>query len=276
MPALAVNGVALTYDVAGARDAPGLVLVHGSWGDRHDWDRVVPLFAADFRVVAYSRRGHDAGRRRPERGSIHDDAADLAALIRRLGLAPAHVVGNSFGASVALRLAGARSALFRSLSAHEPPLLGLLADDPATAPTHADMRRRLDAVAERLRGGDLPGGAELFVNSVVGGPGRWERLPPEARRTLIQNAPTFLDEWDDPDSYTADPREIARYPGPALLTHGDQSPPFFAMALAKVAEALPQAHAYTFAGAGHVPHTTRPADYVATLTAFMRDNQPGG
>jgi pimeloyl-ACP methyl ester carboxylesterase len=60
---------------------------------------------------------------------VRDDVADLAALLEELPHAPAHVVGNSFGASIVLRLAAARPDLFRSLIVHEPPLLGLLKDE---------------------------------------------------------------------------------------------------------------------------------------------------
>ena len=56
--------------------------------------------------------------------------ADLAALIEHFGLAPAWVIGNSFGGSITLRLAGERSDLLRGVMVHEPPLFSLVADDP--------------------------------------------------------------------------------------------------------------------------------------------------
>ena len=39
-------------------NAPTVVLVHGSWGNHHNWDAVVPAFARSFRVLSYDRRGH--------------------------------------------------------------------------------------------------------------------------------------------------------------------------------------------------------------------------
>ena len=30
------------------------MLVHGSWGDHHNWDPVVPALAESFRVLAYA------------------------------------------------------------------------------------------------------------------------------------------------------------------------------------------------------------------------------
>src|SRR5574338_501295 len=121
MSTATINGVRLAYEIAGDGDIP-LVLVHGSWVSRRSWDLVVPSLAESFRVVTYDRRGHSESERSMEQGSVDEDAADLASLIEYLGLAPAWVAGNSFGASITLRLAGKRPHLLRGVIAHEPPL----------------------------------------------------------------------------------------------------------------------------------------------------------
>ena len=56
------------------------------------------------------------------------------------------------------------------------------------------------------------------------GPGTWATLPPEARRVIIENAPTFLDEALDPEQLAFDIERIRTFSQPALLTRGDQSP----------------------------------------------------
>jgi pimeloyl-ACP methyl ester carboxylesterase len=119
MPTTRVNGVDLYWEQHGD-DGPPLVLVHGSWGDHRNWDAVVPGLARSFRVVIYDRRGHSRSERPSSQGSIGEDAADLAALIAGLGLAPAHVAGNSFDAAIAIRLAAARPDVFASVIVHEP------------------------------------------------------------------------------------------------------------------------------------------------------------
>src|SRR4051794_21850733 len=91
-----VNDVELYYELSGAGDP--LVLVHGSWGDHHNWDPVVAALADSFRVLTFDRRGHSASERPPGQGSVFEDADDLTELIEHLDLAPAHVAGNSFGA----------------------------------------------------------------------------------------------------------------------------------------------------------------------------------
>src|SRR5437763_15755366 len=97
MPITVINGLHLYSESHGANGAPA-VLVHGSWGDHHNWDAVVPGLASTCRVLTYDRRGHSQSERLASQGSVEEDVADLAALIETNHLAPAHVVGNSFGA----------------------------------------------------------------------------------------------------------------------------------------------------------------------------------
>jgi pimeloyl-ACP methyl ester carboxylesterase len=271
MPIASVNGVRLFYELSGTGPTP-LVLVHGSWVSHRSWDPVVPRLAGSFRVLTYDRRGHSESECPAGQGSVREDVADLAGLIEHLGLAPAWVVGNSFGASIALRLAGERPDLFRGLVAHEPPLLLLLASDPAVAPLLDAVGPRVAAVVARIAAGDHAGAAEEFVDGVALGPGSWAAMPPEVRQVLIENAPTFLDEAHDPEQLAFDLAWIEGFARPTLLSRGDQSPPTFGPVVAKLAEALLSAEVRTFRGAGHVPHTTHPEAYTEAIVSFVRKN----
>jgi pimeloyl-ACP methyl ester carboxylesterase len=124
MAQLRANQVLLHYELSGA--GPAVVCVHGALLDHHDWDVVAAQLADSFQVLGYDRRGHSES---SGTGTFYDDVADLAALIEHLPLGPVHIVGNSLGGCIALRLAMARPELLRSVSTHEPPLLALLADD---------------------------------------------------------------------------------------------------------------------------------------------------
>jgi pimeloyl-ACP methyl ester carboxylesterase len=271
MPTANVNGVQLFYELTGTGEVP-LVLVHGSWVSHHNWDLVNPSLAQSFRVLVYDRRGHSESPRSAGQSSVREDVADLAALIEHLGLAPAWVGGNSFGASITLRLAGERPELFRGLIAHEPPLFSLLAHDPAVAPMLEEVGRRIAAVAERIASGDHAGAAEQFVDTVALGPGAWARLPPDFQQTLIENAPTYLEEANDPEQLAFDLKWIKAFSRPSLLTIGDQSFPMFVPVVAALADALPSVEVVTFPGAGHIPHVTHPDAYVGAITNFIRRN----
>jgi len=201
---------------------------------------------------------------------VREDVADLAALLEHLGLAPAWVVANSFGASIALRLAGERPELFRGLIAHEPPLFALLADDAALAPMLRDVEQKIRAVVERIAAGDHAGAAEQFVETVALGPGAWADVPHELRQIFIENAPTFLDEANDPEQLVFDLERINGFCKPTLLTVGDESPPAFAPIVARLAGVLPREQVVKIPGAEHVPHSTHADAYAEAIIAFTR------
>jgi pimeloyl-ACP methyl ester carboxylesterase len=269
MATATLNGVRLYYELHGDGAVPA-VLVHGSWVSHHDWDLLAPRLAEGFRVLTYDRRGHSRSERPAGQGSVREDAADLAALIEHLGLGPAWVVGNSFGAAIALRLASEHPGLFRGLIGHEPPLFSLLAQDPGLGPLLENVKSRVGAVVGRIASGDHAGAAEQFVDTVALGPGNWARMAPNIQQAMIENAPTFLDELNDPEALAFEPEWIANFSKPALLTLGDQSPPAFAPVVAKLSTALPHAEVVTLPGCGHVPHVTHPDVYPAKVIEFTR------
>jgi pimeloyl-ACP methyl ester carboxylesterase len=261
-----INGTKIFLQEFGAGDP--LILVHGSWADHMEWPFVVPLLAPRFRVSVYDRRGHSQSERLPTQGSVREDVADLAAIIERAG-APAHVLGNSMGASMSLRLAAERPELIRTLMAHEPPLFDLLRDDPKKRPQVEELDKSFLAVADEIAAGNSEAGARRFVEMVLG-PGTWDTfLPDEAKHTLITNAPTFLDETRDAEVLSIDTQALARFQRPVLLSGGSASPPYFAPVLDKLAVILPNATRKTFEGDGHLPHLTNPQRYVETILQFM-------
>lgn len=264
-----VNGVRLRWEIAGDTGEP-LVLVHGSWGDRQNWAGVVPALSRSFRVLSYDRRGHSQSERPPGQGSVRDDVADLAALLEELGHTPAHVVGGSFGASIVLRLAGVRPDLLRSVVVHEPPLFGLLKDEPDAAEALAAAQERISAVVSLLTAGDWNEGARQFVETIAFGPGAWSQLPAEVRETFVFNAPTWLDEVRDPEALEIDLGTLRECAAPTLLTFGDQSAPFFPLVVDRIAAVMPRATVRTYAGAGHVPHLSHPDEYVRTVAEFAK------
>jgi pimeloyl-ACP methyl ester carboxylesterase len=263
-----INGANLFYELAGSGDP--LVLVHGSWVDHTSWQLVGPDLARSFRVLTYDRRGHSLSERPLGQGSRREDEEDLAALMEALDLAPAHVVGNSFGGSIALGLAARRPDLFRSLIVHEAPLMGLVADDAELRPLMVELQGRFDSVVAQLRAGDIAGGTKRFVEEIALGPGAWEQLPEEVRQRNMNNAPTFLDELQDPGGLDLDVGALSSFSSPVLLTEGDQSPPWFPKIMSKLAGAIDGAERLTFAGSGHVPHLTHPDEYVHAVVEFIQ------
>jgi pimeloyl-ACP methyl ester carboxylesterase len=268
MPTTLINGTNIYWEISGDAGEP-VVLVHGSWGDHQNWAPVVPALSQSFRVLTYDRRGHSRSERPATQGSVREDVADLAALVEHQEHAPAHIIGNSFGASIVLRLAGERPDLFRSVIVHEPPLFSLLADEPDARSALVAARSRMAAIAAMLTTGDFTSGAREFVETIALGPGAWDALPDSVRETFIFNAPTWLDEVKDPDVLELDLSRLRTFAAPALLTMGDRSPPLFPLVVGRIAGTLPHAETHTYAGAGHVPHLSHPEEYLRVVTRFM-------
>lgn len=131
MPRQRINDIELHYELTGEGDDT-VVLVHGGWTDHLSWQFVVPALAERHRVVAYDRRGHSRSDRSTTPASRRLDEADLAALIETLDLGAVNLVGNSYGGSISLGLAARRPDLVRCVAAHEPPLLDVAQERPAS------------------------------------------------------------------------------------------------------------------------------------------------
>lgn len=252
MPLVDVNGLRLVTEESGTGDP--LVLAYGSWDDRRVWALIEGDLARSFHVISYDRRGHGDSEDSQAPGSRRDDEDDLAGLIEALDLGPAHVVANSFGASIALGLAARRPELFRALCAHEPPLMSLAADDPIVA----EVRERVASVVEQIERGQAEAAARDFVDNIALGPGAWEMMPEEDRAAMVGLADTFAVEQRDPAWADIDLDALSDIRFPVLLTQGGESPPFFSKIIARLAELIEGAEVSTLSGAGHVPHITPP------------------
>ena len=98
-----INGLALYYASVGEGDP--LILLHGGFGATEMFAAILPVLAANRRVIAVDLQGHGrtADSERPLR--IESMADDIAALLAHLGLARATVLGYSLGGAVALQTA---------------------------------------------------------------------------------------------------------------------------------------------------------------------------
>lgn len=270
MPTSKINNATLYWEMNGRAGEP-LVLVHGSWGDHHNWDSVAGELAKAFRVLTYDRRGHSASERLPGQGTAAEDVDDLIALIEHLGLAPAHIAGNSFGAAITLKAAAKRQDLFRSMIIHEPPLFGLLQYDASAQQALQLVNERVQGVLGLIEAGSIEEATAAFMEKIAMGPGSWEKLPEAAKRIFISNALTWYDEMQDPQGLQIDLSPLSAFRHAALLSVGGASPSFFPLVIDKIKLVMPHAERITFNGAGHVPHLSHPAEYVEALRHFCME-----
>jgi pimeloyl-ACP methyl ester carboxylesterase len=111
---------------AGA-EAPVVVTLHGMVMDNMSsfyFTLGNSLADAGCDVVCYDLRGHGKSERTPTGYGIADAMADLSGLLDSLGVGvPVHLVGNSFGATLALSYGLAYPERVASLTLIEPPFL---------------------------------------------------------------------------------------------------------------------------------------------------------
>ncbi|MCX7680625.1 MAG: alpha/beta hydrolase [Anaerolineae bacterium] len=100
---LLVNGVRLHYYRTGHGDKRPMVLIHGFSDNGLCWTPVARALEADYDVIMPDMRGHGLSAR-VQPGEAVDMAADVAELIRTLGLSRPIVGGHSMGAAVAYQL----------------------------------------------------------------------------------------------------------------------------------------------------------------------------
>jgi pimeloyl-ACP methyl ester carboxylesterase len=149
----------LTFDVVegGPEDGQPVLLLHGFPQDHREFDLIVPrLHANGLRTFRYDQRGYAPGARPAEVGAyrLSEPTLDAVAIMDRLGLASAHVVGHDWGAQVGWRLASGHADRVRTLtvvSVPHPRALGLaLRARPSQRMRFAYMAVFRSPVAERL------------------------------------------------------------------------------------------------------------------------------
>jgi N-formylmaleamate deformylase len=117
---LLVNGVRLHYYRTGHGDKRPLVLVHGFSDNGLCWTSTARDLEAGYDVIMPDMRAHGfSARVRP--GEKVDMVADLAGLIRALGLEHPIVGGHSMGAMVTYRLGVRFPELASALVLEDPP-----------------------------------------------------------------------------------------------------------------------------------------------------------
>jgi pimeloyl-ACP methyl ester carboxylesterase len=116
-----VPGARLHYVDLGPRDAPPIVMVHGLMGQLRNFSHSLSArLAADHRVILVDRPGWGHSAVAGPRPGIVAQAAMIAALVERLGLAKPLLVGHSLGGAVSLALALDRPELVRGVALIAP------------------------------------------------------------------------------------------------------------------------------------------------------------
>jgi pimeloyl-ACP methyl ester carboxylesterase len=109
------DGCRLYYELHGDPGREPIVLLEGLGGDIPGWRRNIPHLAERLYVVAYDFRGNGRSDSPDEPLTMGTFVDDTIALLDELGLASAHLYGQSFGGMVAQEMALTHPDRVRSL-----------------------------------------------------------------------------------------------------------------------------------------------------------------
>jgi pimeloyl-ACP methyl ester carboxylesterase len=267
MPVAPLTNASIWYEVDGTGDPT--VFVHGSLVDHSPWEKVRRGLAPSLTTLVYDRRGHGESRGPTRTHPVREDASDLAELLEHLDLFPVHLIAHSYGGAVAFRLAADRPEMVRSVTAHEPPFIGLLEEDPATAPEAERLEAELGSMVARVRSGDAAGAVRAVVESLSTEDDSWDRMGRDVQRTLLRHAERWAEEISDPEAVRPDRTATAELLIPVLLTTGERSPPFLHRVTDRLAALLRNASVRTLPGVGHAPHVSDPDQFIALIHGFL-------
>lgn len=279
-----VNGASLWYSDEG-RGEP-VVLVHGSASDHRTWTIARGEFAEHFRTITYSRRYHWPNERIPPGTdySLLQHVDDLEELLRVIDMAPAHLVGHSYGALICMLLAARAPQLVRSLVLAEPPavtlfvsnipkpreILRLLVTRPRTAAAIIKFGAKGVAPATAaLKRGDADGAFRTFSEATLGR-GAFRRVSQQRRE---QGRANFIEAELLGSGYPPlDDAELSGIQLPTLLLHAEESPSLFRLLIDRLEELIPKTERTAIPRASHIMHEDNPEVFNTAVLSFLRRN----
>ncbi len=264
VPDVEFEGRRVHYEDEGA--GPLVVLLPPGASPATIWNGVIERLAIAHRCVAIDLSGYGGTDRwrgaRPL--TLDDDAALVRDVIGRIG-GPVHLVGHSYGGSVALRLVLATPGEARSLLLLEPACYPLL-QASGEAALFEELRAVNDAYIATVRAGDRERACRAYVDYYSGQPGLWERMSDAARERLIAIADVVAGSLA---AAMADPTTLDDYRGLVIavsLACGAATDPAHGRITRILADVIPAARLEVVAGAGHMSSLTHP-DAIARLIA---------
>ncbi|MEL7983026.1 alpha/beta fold hydrolase [Vreelandella titanicae] len=245
-----------------AADTPPLVVIHGLLGSADNWRSHLKVWQGSRRVIALDLRNH--GRSPHAEGMRYATMADdVIALLDKLSIERAHVLGHSMGGKVAISLARLAPERVASL---------IVADiAPVTYEHgHDDVFAALDNVREgqpksRREADDLLGEhvesrpTRLFLATNLV---RNDDNVMAIRVGLDQIKRGYSDIIGVPDGEQP-------FEGPALVLRGGDSHYVADDMIPALREVLPRARVVTLKNAGHWLHADQPEAFQQAVTAFL-------
>ncbi|MFJ7199578.1 MULTISPECIES: alpha/beta fold hydrolase [unclassified Streptomyces] len=242
----------------GPRDAPALLLIHGSASSTRSWDPMVPLLTGSHRVIRIDLLGHGRSAKPADRSyAIPDQARRVGAALDRLGVEHAVVVGHSSGGVVATALAEQRPDLVTALTLVNtgPSLDAFIAPEPAASdpsqwPPTDEQIRQIASTGFSLVGYRIP---EELLDDVRG-------MTHHTFTATMRATRSYLEQRALPDRLT----DLGR---PLLVIFGEDDRRWRSSSASDY-RAVPGAEVELLPGLGHSPLLEDPRRTATALLAF--------
>ena len=242
----------------GEGQSPVIIFIHGGLDDYRCWQYQVDSFSKKYHSISYSRRfaypnkwiGNVA-----QDNTIEDNAKDLVELIKKLDLAPAHLVGASYGAFIALYCVSKNPDLAKTMVLNEPPIMQFLARSPIKEDVELLQRFRTRVLsptqnASRVR--DFRKAAQVAIDGIMEIKNYFGHLPEEGKQFLIDNAKSLESELESTisTSYTMeDVKQVTTIP--TLLVKGELSPKYFLRIVDILSDNMPNSEQIVIPNVSH-------------------------
>ena len=236
-------------------ETPDTLMLHCSLA-RHE--ALLPLAkAARLEARLPDLLGHGRSPAWDGQGDYHD--ANVAALLPLIDR-PMHVLGHSFGGTLALRLAIEHPDRVTRLTLIEPVFFAAARGTPGFA-THVET---FTPIYEATQSGDLARAARLFHAAY--GAGDWSDMTPMAQEAFAKRMPlvTASAPAIQDDIHGLLPR-LSEIAVPVTLIRGSKTQPVVADIHAALAAQIPDANDHVVEGAGHMVPLTHVAETAALI-----------
>lgn len=246
-------------------EGPPLLLVMGLGYGRWGWEPLVPLLAADFRVITFDNRGigesgHPEG---PYTAALM--AEDCRSVLDAAGVERAHVAGSSLGGMIAQELAIESPARVERLV--------LMSTTPGGPDSHPMPSVTTELLAEV---GELA--PEVALRKLVE-----NALSPEAPEEAVERIMQHrLDKPQSPEGWQAQAAAGVGYDGsgrareivaPTLIVHGESDNVVDTRNAEVLHDLIPNSNVELVAG-GHLFFWEDPQSAAGLITSFLRGNHP--
>ncbi|MGN6275371.1 MAG: alpha/beta fold hydrolase [Solirubrobacterales bacterium] len=244
-------------------DGSAVPLLHAGIADRRMWDEhLEPLAAAGHRVVAVDLPGFG------DAASAREPVAhweDVVKTMDALGIERASLVGNSFGAAVALRVAALHPERASSLLLFSAPAV----PEPDPSP---ELLAAWETEEEAAAAGDFGKATEAVVASWV----RPEATEKVRRRIAAMQRRNYelhasereLEQAADP--LEEDPALLEAIDCPVLLAAGEGDMVDFKNAVRELGSKLPQATTAVIPECGHLASLEAPEEFRRLVLEKLR------